>query len=491
MRKSGILMHISSLPGAGGIGSLGKEAYAFADFLEASGMKLWQVLPMGPTGYGESPYQSFSVHAGNPMLISTEKLVADGLLTLDTGEEFVPTQDERVEFDQVRENKEKLLRKAFHQSEKSLLSEIRQFLRDERWVSDFALFTAVKQHFGGVMWRQWPDEGIRMRRKESLLQYRMMLDEDVRYHVFCQFIFFRQWKEFKAYCNSKGIELFGDMPIYVAEDSADTWTQPEVFQLDKNRAPKRVAGVPPDYFSADGQMWGNPLYRWTYLFFRRYDWWVERMRGMSKLYDIVRVDHFIGFANYYSIPYGAPNARSGKWIVGPGKKLFRRLKKELPNLRVVAEDLGVQSDRVRELLKFVGYPGMKVATFGFGGDADGNQHFPGNWSENYVAYTGTHDNDTTAGWIATADETTLKAAKDYLHFDSTDDGVEAFIRCVLSSPCCMAVVPMQDVLHLGSEARMNLPGTIGGNWAWRMKPGAATEDVARHLREMNQEYQRI
>ena len=230
------------LPGAGGIGSLGKEAYAFADFLEASGMKLWQVLPMGPTGYGESPYQSFSVHAGNPMLISTEKLVADGLLTLDPGEEFMPTQDERVEFDQVRENKEKLLRKAFHQSEKGLLPEIRQFLRDERWVSDFALFTAVKQHFGGVMWRQWPDEGIKMRRKESLLQYRMMLDEDVRYHVFCQFIFFRQWKEFKAYCNNKGIELFGDMPIYVAEDSADTWTQPEVFQLDRTarRSASRV-----------------------------------------------------------------------------------------------------------------------------------------------------------------------------------------------------------------------------------------------------------
>lgn len=491
MRKSGILMHISSLPGPGGIGSLGKEAYAFADFLAASGMKLWQVLPMGPTGYGESPYQSSSVHAGNPMLISTEKLVDDGLLTLEPGETFVPSQDAKVEFDKVRENKEKLLRKAFQQSEKGLLPEIRQFLRDERWVSDFALFTAVKLHFGGVMWRQWPDEGIKMRKKESLLSYRMMLDEDVRYHVFCQFIFFRQWKEFKAYCNSKGIELFGDMPIYVAEDSADTWTQPEVFQLDKNRVPKRVAGVPPDYFSADGQLWGNPLYRWTYLFFRRYDWWVDRMRGMSQLYDIVRVDHFIGFANYYSVPYGAPNARSGKWIVGPGKKLFRRLKKELPNLHVVAEDLGVQSDRVRELLQFVGYPGMKVATFGFGGDADGNQHFPGHWSENYVAYTGTHDNDTTAGWIATADEATLKAAKDYLHFETPDDGVEAFIRCVLSSPCCMAVVPMQDVLHLGTEARMNLPGTIGGNWAWRMTPGAATEEVARHLRDMNQEYHRI
>lgn len=491
MRKSGILMHISSLPGPGGIGSLGKEAYAFADFLEASGMKLWQVLPMGPTGYGESPYQSASVHAGNPMLISTEKLVADGLLTVDPDEVFIPSQDAKVEFDQVRQNKEKLLRKAFAQSEKGLLPEIRQFLRDEKWVNDFALFTAVKQHFGGVMWRQWPDEGIRLRKKESLLAFRMMLDEDVRYHVFCQFIFFRQWREFKAYCNAKGIELFGDMPIYVAEDSADTWTQPEVFQLDKNRVPKRVAGVPPDYFSADGQLWGNPLYRWTYLFFRRYDWWVDRMRDMGKLYDIVRVDHFIGFANYYSIPYGAPNARGGKWVVGPGKKLFRRLKKELPNLHVVAEDLGVQSERVHELLQFVGYPGMKVATFGFGGDADGNQHFPGHWTENYVAYTGTHDNDTTAGWIATADEQTLQAAKDYLHFTDTDDGVESFIRCVLSSPCCMAVVPMQDVLHLGSEARMNLPGTIGGNWAWRMAPDAATDELARHLREMNETYHRI
>ena len=359
-------------------------------------------------------------------------------------------------------------------------------------MSDFALFTAVKQHFGGVMWRQWPDEGIRMRRKESLLQYRMMLDEDVRYHVFCQFIFFRQWKEFKAYCNSKGSELFGDMPIYVAEDSADTWTQPEVFQLDKNRAPKRVAGVPPDYFSADGQMWGNPLYRWTYLFFRRYDWWVERMRGMSTLYDIVRVDHFIGFANYYSIPYGAPNARSGKWIVGPGKKLFRRLKKELPNLRVVAEDLGVQSDRVRELLKFVGYPGMKVATFGFGGDADGNQHFPCNWSEYYVDYTGTHDNETLIQWCEGIDAETDAYARSYLGITAEDNLADAIIEAGMQSKAQLFIMQMQDYLRLGRETRMNEPGRLlQSNWRWRMLPGAANEALAQKIAGLTERSNRV
>lgn len=491
MRKSGILMHISSLPGPGGIGSLGQEAYDFADFLKASGMKLWQVLPMGPTGYGESPYQSSSIYAGNPMLISTQKLEKDGLLTCKAEDVYTPSQQEQVDFEQVRQNKEKLLHMAFEQSEQSLLPEIRQFLRDERWVMDFALFTAIKQRFGGAMWTKWPDESIRLRKKEAMLLYRTLLDEQVRYHVFCQYLFFRQWTEFKTYCNKLDIELFGDMPIYVAEDSADTWTHPEVFQLDKNRLPRRVAGVPPDCFSEDGQLWGNPLYRWHYLFFRQYDWWVERMRAMGKLYDIVRVDHFIGFANYYSIPHGATTAKNGKWIIGPGKKLFRTLKRKLPDLKVIAEDLGVQNDRVRELLQFVGYPGMKVATFGFGGDADGNQHFPGNWTENYVAYTGTHDNDTTAGWIASADEATLKTAKDYLHFEGVEDGVEAFIRCVLSSPCCMAVIPMQDVLHLDGSARMNLPGSIGGNWGWRMKPGANTPDIAAHLKAMNQEYNRL
>ncbi len=491
MRQSGILMHITSLPGPGGIGCLGKEAYLFADFLHDCGMTLWQVLPLGPTGYGESPYQSASIYAGNPMLISIDKLASDGLVHLEKDEQFVPERDDCVAFDEARASKEALLRRAFQESEKQMLPDICQFIRDEKWVLDYALFIALKKHFHGKAWQQWPDENIKLRKKKALLQYRIALDEEVRYHIFCQFLFFRQWSELKAYCNDKGIQLFGDMPIYVAEDSADAWTHPEVFQLDRNRVPKRVAGVPPDCFSADGQLWGNPLYRWTYLYFHHYDWWVDRMRGMSRLYDIVRIDHFIGFANYYSIPHGAPNARNGKWVIGPGKKLFRRLKKELPKLQVIAEDLGVQSERVTKLLAYTGYPGMKVAAFGFGGDPKENLHFPANWTENAVAYTGTHDNDTTGGFLDSADEQTLKAAKNYLHFDTIDAGIEAFIRCVLQSPCKMAVIPMQDVLHLGNDARMNLPGTVGGNWAWRMKPNAITPTLTAHLRALNQESNRL
>ena len=494
MRKSGILLHISSLPGPGGIGSLGQEAYAFADFLKASGMSIWQVLPMGPTGYGESPYQASSVYAGNPMLISIEKLAEEGLLTLDPADVYVPSQEERVEFEGMRASKEKLLRQCFEQSEQKLQAELQAFLAENDWAEDFALFTAVKRSFNQVMWTQWPDRAIRMREPEAVRKYRAELDVEVRYHIFCQYLFFRQWMALKAYCNGLGIELFGDMPIYCAEDSADTWCKPEVFQLDEDRVPERVAGVPPDCFSEDGQLWGNPLYNWNRLFFHQYDWWVDRMRAMSRMYDIVRVDHFIGFANYYAIPHGAPTARIGEWIPGPGKKLFRELKKQLPELNIIAEDLGVQNDRVQELLRFVGYPGMKVATFGFGGggDDDANQHFPGNWSENYVAYTGTHDNDTTIGWLNSMDEATIASARKYLgDFETAEEGVELFIRCVLNGPCETAMVPMQDVLHLDGGSRMNLPGSTGGNWAWRMKPGAANDTVAAHLYSLNVQAKRV
>ena len=495
MRKSGILMHISSLPGAGGIGSLGKEAYAFADFLEASGMKLWQVLPMGPTGYGESPYQSFSVHAGNPMLISTEKLVADGLLTLDPGEEFMPTQDERVEFDQVRENKEKLLRKAFHQSEKGLLPEIRQFLRDERWVSDFALFTAVKQHFGGVMWRQWPDEGIKMRRKESLLQYRMMLDEDVRYHVFCQFIFFRQWKEFKAYCNNKGIELFGDMPIYVAEDSADTWTQPEVFQLDKNRAPKRVAGVPPDYFSADGQMWGNPLYRWEAHRETGYQWWITRLWYCFELYDVVRIDHFRGFDEYFSIPYGSETAAEGHWEKGPGIELFRAVEQALGKREIIAEDLGYMSETVRQLVRDSGFPGMKVLEFAFDSRDTGSasDYLPHNYPVNSVAYTGTHDNETLVSWYQTITSAERALVRDYLCDYATPEAqlYKSMIALIFRSAAATCIIPMQDWLGLNNSARINKPSTVGENWRWRLKKSQLTPKLQKEICSITTRYGRM
>ncbi|MCH5287946.1 MAG: 4-alpha-glucanotransferase [Christensenellaceae bacterium] len=484
MRRSGILMHITSLPGPGGVGSLGKEAYAFADFLEKSGMSIWQVLPMGPTGYGESPYQSSSIFAGNPLLISVEELRREGLLTYQDDEVYVPERLDQVNYDKARESKEKLLRRAFTQSEKGLLPEIRQFLREEKWLEDFALFTAVKQHFDGQMWSKWTDDGIRLRKPESVTKYRVDLDDEVRYHVFCQFIFRRQWQALKDYCNGKGISLFGDMPIYVAEDSADTWTHPEVFQMDKNRVPERVAGVPPDYFSADGQLWGNPLYRWTYLMFHGYGWWVDRMRAMARMYDLIRIDHFIGFANYYSIPHGAPNARTGKWIIGPGKKLFWTLKHRLPGLNVIAEDLGEVNDRVKKLLKYVGYPGMKVLVFAFGGE-DENVELPGKHPRNCVAYTGTHDNATVLGFLKEADEATRKQCQRLLGYETLADAPAAFVRAVLAGNADTAIVPMQDVLGLDNDARMNLPGTIGGNWLWRMDPASLTDELADSLLALN------
>ena len=349
---------------------------------------------------------------------------------------------------------------------------------------DFALFTAVKHHFGDVMWTKWPDVDIRLRKKAAIEKYTAQLDGEIRYHLFCQYLFRRQWQALKKYCNDQGILIFGDMPIYVAEDSADTWTHPEVFQLDKNRIPKRVAGVPPDYFSADGQLWGNPLYRWTWLRLHGYGWWVERMRGMAQLYDIIRIDHFIGFANYFSIPYGAPNARGGKWIVGPGKSLFRTFRRKLPGIRIVAEDLGAVNDRVRALLQFVGYPGMRVMVFGFGSRGE-NQHLITGYPENCVAYTGTHDNDTVMGWLKAADETALNHAREVLGFETLEDGPDAFLRALMACPAETVVAPMQDILGLDNNARMNYPSTIGGNWLWRMAPGAASAQQAQRLRELN------
>ena len=489
MRTSGVLMHITSLPSPGGIGTLGPEAYAFADFLKASGLTIWQVLPVGPTGYGESPYQSSSVFAGNPLLISCEKLRQEGLLDFQDSELFTPIREDAVEYDAVRVNKTALLRKCFAQSGKKLQAEVEKFRRENAWVDDFALFTAAKEHFSNAMWTKWPDEGLRFHRPAAVKQYQEKLKDEIAFHTFCQYLFRQQWFALKAYCNSLGLKLFGDMPIYVAEDSADTWTHPDIFQLDKNRIPKRVAGVPPDYFSADGQLWGNPLYRWTYLRFRKYDWWVARMKGMSALYDLVRIDHFIGFANYYSIPYGAPNARGGKWVIGPGKALFRRLQAEIPDMHIIAEDLGAVNSRVRRLLDWCGYPGMKIITFGFDSD-ETNPHFIGHYGKNYVAYTGTHDNDTALGWAEKADPKVLKFAMETCGFKTKEEAPEALVRALFACPCDTAIAPMQDLLGLGGDARMNYPGSTGGNWLWRMKDGALTPELSMRLYKLNKETER-
>lgn len=487
MRTSGILLHISSLPSSGGIGSMGPEAYAFADFLQASGMRIWQVLPIGPTGYGESPYQSSSVFAGNPLLISCSALRDEGLLDYTDDEEFRPDNPEQVDYDAVRKNKDMLLRRCFSQSREKLSGEIDEFCRSNDWVIDFALFTALKQHFGGIMWTKWPDADLRHRKPEALRRYREELKSEIDYHVLCQYLFRRQWFRLKKYCNDRSILLFGDMPIYVAEDSADTWTHPDIFQLDRDLVPRRVAGVPPDYFSADGQLWGNPLYRWTYLrFCRKFDWWVERMKGMATLYDMIRIDHFIGFANYYSVKNGMPNARKGKWVVGPGSSLFRRLNREVPGIRIIAEDLGCVNNRVRRLLNWCGYPGMKVLTFGFDSD-ESNPHFIGQYQPNTVAYTGTHDNDTVLGWAEKADPKVLAFAEKTLGFTGISEAPEAFVRALFNCPCDTVIVPMQDVLGLGGSARMNYPGVTGGNWLWRMKPGALTLDLSMKLSALNRD----
>ena len=489
MRTSGILMHISSLPSPGGIGSLGQEAYDFADFLQASGMRIWQVLPIGPTGYGESPYQSSSVFAGNPLLISCQRLREEGFLEYDDSEEFMPEDQEKVDYASVRQNKEILLRRCYTQSAERLNGQIKEFISSNAWVEDFALFTAVKNHFGQVMWTSWPDEAIRFRRPEAVQKYRELLSSEISYHIFCQYLFRRQWFDLKKYCNDRSILLFGDMPIYVAEDSADTWTHPEIFQLDRNLIPKRVAGVPPDYFSADGQLWGNPLYRWTYLRHRKFDWWVERMQGMAELYDMIRIDHFIGFANYYSVKHGMPNARKGKWIIGPGKSLFRELNRQVPGIRIIAEDLGCVNDRVRRLLNWCGYPGMKVLTFGFDSD-ETNPHHPANYRENTVAYTGTHDNDTTRGWADKADPKVLAYAGKTLGFSTPEEAPEAFINWLFKGPCDTVIIPMQDVLELDGSARMNYPGTIGGNWLWRMKPDSLSLQLSMKYYKLNKETDR-
>ncbi len=486
MRESGILLHITSLPSLGGIGTLGACAYRFVDYLRDAGMQIWQMLPIGPTGYGQSPYQSASTFAGNPLLIDCVLLIEQGFLGADS---YAPLPDSaQVDFDAVAQQKEMLLRQAFARSYSIYQTEVRSFAAQEKWLTDYALFTALKAHFGGVSWQEWPDEGARLRQAEALEKYRSMLADEIAYHSFVQFLFYRQWFALKEYANRQGIRFFGDMPIYVALDSVDAWAQPGVFQLDQKRRPVRVAGVPPDYFSADGQLWGNPLYDWKKLRRQKYHWWINRLAAMGRFFDLVRVDHFIGFANFYSIPAGAKTARVGKWVKGPGKGFFRRVKKELPQVNIIAEDLGEVNARVKRLLRYCGYPGMKVLCFAFGG-GENNPHLPQHHTQNCVVYTGTHDNDTVLGWWHTASENVKAHARRVLHITDDSQLTDAMIAAALQSVADIAIIPMQDYLRLDGMARMNVPGTVGGNWGWRMTPSDEMPSAAT-LRALNLRYDR-
>ena len=488
MRDSGILLHITSLPGVEGIGTLGKDAYAFVDFLKASGLSVWQMLPISPTGYGESPYQSFSTYAGNPLMIDLEMLGGDS--NLSNEDNATKSAPDKVDYPKVVKQKNIRLREAYHKSAGGLGNELAAFIEQQgHWLQDYALFMAVKQHFGNIGWMDWPDRAIVRRNPQAMKDYSLKLADEVSFHVFLQYHFFRQWKALKQYANDQGIRLFGDMPIYVAMDSSDSWANPDVFQLDKNLRPKAVAGVPPDYFTQDGQLWGNPLYNWKFLKKTGYSWWINRLRAMGEYYDMVRVDHFIGFANYYAVPYPSSTARYGTWRRGPGRAFFDVVKSELPRLNIIAEDLGAVNHKVKLLLRYCGYPGMKVLTFAFTGGLE-NPHRLENWSHHNIGYTGTHDNDTALGWWDKAPQNEKENAIRQLGMKQGDDIVDALIHAVFNSSAQTVIIPMQDILKLDGQARMNLPGTLGGNWQWRMKPMALTQQLAQRLLGLNRHYER-
>ena len=494
-RAGGILLHPSSLPGSYGIGDLGPYAYRFVDWLASTGCNLWQVLPLGPTGYGDSPYQCFSAFAGNPYLISFDSLIEDGLLTQADFAEMPKFNASRVNYGQLIPWKLDLLQKAFSRassSSKEIREGFEQFrVENAAWLDDYALFMSIKEANGGGAWSGW-DESLRKREPSAIGQARSHHPEDILRHSFYQFLFFRQWNNLRAYTNAKGIKIIGDIPIFIAYDSADAWANPELFFLDENGLPTVVAGVPPDYFSATGQLWGNPLYRWKVHKKNGYAWWLERFRAVLTFVDIVRLDHFRGFAGYYEIPYGAPTAETGQWRTGPGKDFFKTVSRELAasddgTLPIIAEDLGVITPDVVALRDGFNLPGMKILQFGFVSPDD--PFLPHNYTRNCVAYTGTHDNDTALGWLASAPESERKFALRYLNSDGSDFAWD-LIRSVWSSVAVYAMTPMQDLLSLGTEARMNFPSRLGGNWEWRMEEADMDDAVGERLREFNKLYLR-
>ncbi len=500
MRKSGILLSVSSLPSQYGIGCFSKEAYAFVDFLEESGMSLWQILPLGPTGHGDSPYQSFSTFAGNPYYIDLTELILRGWITGNECREYDYGNPEYVEYDIIVKSRERLLREAYYNSgfgEKNgetefadLYPEYTAFKKNnEFWLKDYALYMAIKRKNQRLPWTDW-DVKYKLRDPKAMEEFVKNEQTEILYYYFEQFFFLRQWTALKSYANSKGIEIVGDIPIYVAGDGADTWSHPELFQLDDKCDPIAVAGCPPDYFSETGQLWGNPLYDWDYHKKTGYEWWILRMKHSFTLYDVLRIDHFRGFDEFYSIPAGSENAVNGKWVQGPGYDLFKAIKKALGNKKIIAEDLGFMTPSVLKLVKQTGYPGMKVLQFAFD-HTGGSPYLPYNHTDNCVVYTGTHDNDTTVGWYESLRRRDRSFAKKYLNVKSKSKVPDAMMKIALASVADMAIIPMQDVLKLGSEARMNIPSTVGNNWKWRMKADACNVELAEYLRDLNHVYGRL
>lgn len=480
IRESGILMPISSLPSPYGIGTLGKAAYEFADFLKKSGCSLWQVLPIGPTGYGDSPYQSFSVFAGNPYFIDLDTLINEKLLKKSDCEHL--ENPDFIDYHTQYQTRFDVLKTAFSRFNKND-EKYQKFLKKQQfWIDDYALFMAMKNHFGGKEWLKWG-------KISDLSSYREKLKNEIDFQKFLQFMFYKQWSALKKYCNKQGVKIIGDIPIYTALDSLDVYFSKKLFQLDKDNKPTAVAGCPPDAFSEDGQLWGNPLYDYKYHKKTGYKWWIKRIKHALKLYDIVRIDHFRGFESYYSIPYGEKTAKNGRWVKGPDYDLFKKAKRKLGGMNIIAEDLGFIDEKVQSLLDKTGFAGMKVLQFAFGDD-NRNKYLPHEYGYNHIVYTGTHDNQTTRAWFDECDKKTKKYICEYLNCDEKSV-VSALIRTAIASTAKYAVIPMADILQQGKEGRINTPSTLGDNWVWRIGKRDLSDTLAKSIRVINETYGRV
>lgn len=490
MRKSGILLHISSLPSEYGIGKMGKHAFEFVDFLVKSGVKLWQLLPLSPTSYGDSPYQSFSVNAGNPYFIDFEILEGDGLLETEDYKNIVwETSPDKVDYALIYDKCFDVLRIAYSRFKSSKFPDYKKFSdKNKNWLDEYALFMALKFENDGKAWYEW-EKGISMHRQKAVAEAKKRLKKEIGFFKFLQFEFSRQWSELKKYANENGVEIVGDIPIYCAYDSVEVWSNHKLFMLDTKRRPICVAGCPPDEFSPLGQLWGNPLYNWDYHGTTDFEWWTNRFAVATELYDIIRVDHFRGFESFYAIPYGSEDATEGEWLRGPNCTLFYNIEEKLGRLNLIAEDLGFITPEVREMLDLCGYPGMKVLQFGFsGGD---NEHLPHNFTTTKcIAYTGTHDNETLNGWVAAMDKKSLKFAKKYLNVRKKSEIPMAVIRAAWGSVAEVAVAQMQDFLDSPKEDRMNTPSTLGNNWQFRTKSEQFMPQLAKKIKRLNTIYNR-
>ena len=495
-RAAGILMPITSLPGKYGIGCFSKKAYDFVDWLRDAGQTYWQILPIHPTSYGDSPYQSFSTFAGNPYFIDLEALIGEGVLTREECDsmDFGDYEDD-IDYEAMYQSRYILLTMAYERSNISENPDYQKFVAENRWwLDDYALFMALKNYFGGQCWYQWPED-IRLRWGYALDYYRRELYFDIEFQMYLQFKFFQQYWRLKNYANAQNIKIIGDIPIYVAMDSADTWAHPELFQLDENNMPTAVAGCPPDGFSATGQLWGNPLYRWDYHARTGYSWWLSRLWYVYQLYDVTRIDHFRGFDEYFSIPYGAETAVDGHWEKGPGIGLFRCVEQNLGWHEVIAEDLGYVTDSVRQLVRDSGFPGMKVLEFAFDSRDTGsaNDYLPHNYIENSVVYTGTHDNETLVGWFGSITKEEMQMARDYLCDQHTPKKYlyKSFIALAMRSASKYCIIPMQDWLGLDNKYRMNQPSTIGINWRWRVTEEQLSKGLCEEILKNTKRYGRM